>query len=126
MTMGNERERCGEALKAHAEKNAGLWASMTDYEANLARSMWQQAWSAATAPRTPPPNTVRVRIPVVVNSKGEYVAIGYSGETDGQLLSRVREIAIEELHGVTREHFITADVPLPSPPVEVEGTVSDA
>ncbi len=65
----------------------------------------------------PSGRTVRVRAAVATLGNGEYCASGYDDDTDEQRAGRARwcDDAL-----VT---FITADVPLPAEPVEVEGTV---
>jgi hypothetical protein len=62
--------------------------------------------------------TVRVRIAVAVNAKGEWDACGCSSMSDEDMAN---EVLCEDSAGVV---FVTADVPVPEPR-EVEGEVSD-
>ena len=66
---------------------------------------------------TPPPNTVPVRIAVAVGDDGFWQAEGCSGWTDEQAEKRV------DFDSPCRVSFITAHVPLPEQPAEVEGKV---
>jgi hypothetical protein len=68
---------------------------------------------------TPPPNTVPVRIAVAVDEHGDWDAQGCINKPAETLADWVRE----NVGGVCRVSFITAHVPLPEQPAEVEGKV---
>ena len=76
---------------------------------------------AAKAPRG---RTVRVRVAVVVSSCGAWEAGGSSHELDDLTYGRVQQ-ALHDEHAAdhTRLTWVTADVPLPPEPAEIEGTV---
>lgn len=89
---------------------------------------WQgwEAKAAATAPRPAPEGTVLVRIPVVVDKDGAWAATALCIDSDEDAI----ESANEWLDGAsaTAQHerrlsWVTAHVPLPAAPTEVEGTV---
>lgn len=67
--------------------------------------------------------TVTVRIPVAINSSGEWVTTYASDKMKAEeLLENTLTDASDCLMGETQHHFITAEVPIPEP-VEVEGKV---
>jgi hypothetical protein len=59
------------------------------------------------------PRTVRVRIAVAVNERGEWCCAGWTGGKDEDHTRSALETS--EYHGGTLEaiHFVEADVPLP-------------
>ena len=67
-------------------------------------------------------NTVRVRIAVAVNAKGQWSATGDGCDTDVERRTR----AIKGLFDVDCVHvvFVEADVPLPEDPLTVAGTTN--
>lgn len=69
---------------------------------------------------TPPPNTVPVRIAVAVGEDGKQYAAAECCESDAKGIEIAKE-GIDYLpHRIT---FVTAHVPLPEQPAEVEGVV---
>jgi hypothetical protein len=71
---------------------------------------------------TPPPNTVPVRIAVAVNDRGEWRVSGSNNADDWTDWTK-RHLAADALGGDCLVSFITAHVPLPEQPAEVEGKV---
>jgi hypothetical protein len=69
------------------------------------------------------PKTVRVRIPVAVNSEGEFLAYADSNMDDVAN-------AAEALGGIYREdmtrvYYVEADVPVPDPEESIPGVVKE-
>lgn len=106
-----------------------------DYEDIVVQRTWDawlEAWDnrtrkyrPATAPRPAPEGTVRVRAACLVVDEGEWLLMGSSVDRSDE---EMREVIVDmylpgSLDGTERISFITADVPLPSPPVEVRGEV---
>lgn len=129
--MGSERERFEEWFSGHP--------TYSDWELNRkpdgsyiytdAIRAWK-IWCAATeiSPKSsPPPNTVRVRVPVAVDERGRWFASGCSRDSEdhssGDARTSLVVITDEELE--IRTAIVVADVPLPAAPVEVKGEVSD-
>ena len=71
--------------------------------------------------RIVPANTVEVRIAVAVAEDGDWAASGWSGHPDGDCADN----AMDCLDDGARVSYVTARVPLPTKPAEIEGTVSD-
>lgn len=119
-----EAKRCGSALAKYAEDNAAWWDKIPDYEARTLRKFWQSAWAAATAPRPAPEGTVRVRIHVLADSDGLVIAWLMSDECEKDNRDHLDYLAENYCGDAERRYsIITADIPLPSPPVEVRGEV---
>jgi hypothetical protein len=75
---------------------------------------------ASSAPNAPPPNTVRVRIAVAVDAGGVWAAWGaYMALDDDAAGMASRDFEV----GTERVSFITADIPLPEKPAEIQGVV---
>ena len=68
---------------------------------------------------TPSPNTVRVRIAVAVAENGDWCGYGGADNTD----AKSSKYATEGMAEGRRISFITADVPLPERPAEIQGVV---
>ena len=85
-------------------------------------------WNYLNAPReivkVAAEGTVRVRIPIVVDTEGNWAATAWSTEqaSDAENVSNLLGWNVaKEPSGV---HWITADIPLPQP-AEIKGVVSD-
>lgn len=68
------------------------------------------------------PRTVRVRILVAVDDKGDWGALGHHGQSDEE--TRTRITFTDKSRGI-RYHWIEADVPLPEAETTIAGTVSE-
>lgn len=119
----DEATRCGKAMDDLVKVSGSWWDSLNSFERHGFRQGWEQAWAARSAPSYPPPGTVRVRVPVLTNSDGQCLALKYPEDSDESAARWIKEETGAFIDGDTRLSWITADVPLPSPPIEVEGTV---
>lgn len=120
-----ERERFEEWCKSESSELTDFTRDGEDYQMLGVYYAWR-AWQAATAPRPAPEGTVQVRIPVVVDDKGQYVAIRYSGEPEPSSERFARESYNHVLSNTRRNVIVTSNVTLPAAPVEVQGSVTDA
>jgi transglutaminase-like putative cysteine protease len=66
------------------------------------------------------PKTIRVRIAVAMNAKGEWCAAGSETTCDDQASRTARGG-----WGPNVVHFVEADVPVPEATITVEGQVTD-
>ena len=72
------------------------------------------------------PKTVRVRIAVAVDEKGQYQVDGWDGATDDKVIVAKAIDYLIDPEGCIRVSFIEADVPMPLPQsTTIEGEVSD-
>lgn len=125
MTTGSDNLVRDAAMKAFTERTKQWWLSIGQEEVDAFTVGWEQAWKAAMeatalAPTPPHPNTVRVRIPVVTTHDCRHFAYRSHEDTDSEADEYIRGRLCAAGSIVS---WITADVPLPSPPVEVKGTV---
>ena len=81
-------------------------------------------WNAlmSGSPKPLPAGTVRVRVPVVVDAKGNWGATGWSTDQtpDGEKIYHI--LGWEVTSEPSIAHWISADIPMPVP-VEVKGEV---
>lgn len=91
------------------------------YDANQAWHGWQAAWNAAQ-PKPPAANTVRVRIPALVSSEGEWCAQRWGEESDATAVAMLHDFQFSD-DAKLRLVWITADVPKPEV-AEVRGEVT--
>jgi hypothetical protein len=71
--------------------------------------------SRAPVPIVPAPPTVRVRIALIIDDRGKWIAAGMSGESD--------ESQVDILHTCREQiYYIEADLPIPQPQT-LRGTV---
>ena len=118
----SEREHCEDALHAATKGNPKWWGSMPGIWRDQFEDGWRKAWAAATAPRPAPEGTVRVRVPVVTRSDGEWVAVRHSTMPEDHVEDYATNCIGHPDHRM-RVSYLVGDVPLPSPPVEVKGEV---
>jgi hypothetical protein len=111
----------GEVVVLHQSKSDPDWLSYASEGGTIG---WAARVELLPPPPPPPPNTVPVRIAVAVNERGDWAADGRSMMPSGTTAAfKARETVERENGGKVRVSFITAHVPLPEKPVEVEGTV---
>ena len=82
--------------------------------------MWTTGDGIEHVNPTPPPNTVPVRIAVATNVEREVWATNVGPDLETDYYMREAE---DYIAGPVRISFITAHVPLPEQPAEIEGTV---
>lgn len=82
-------------------------------------TMWIMADAIVPHTPPPPPNTVPVRIAVAVDPDGRWNGTGWSESDDKE----AGELALDVMSDRARLSYITAHVPLPAAPAEVEGRV---
>lgn len=71
------------------------------------------------------PRTVRVRILVAVDDKGQWVSAGYYSGAEAANNNPKEWIALDDLTEVMRYHWIEADIPLPEAETTIAGEVKD-
>ena len=121
-----ERERFEEWCKSESSELTDFTRDGEDYQMLGVYYAWR-AWQAATAPRPAPEGTVQVRIPVVVDGDGDYAAMRFSPDGEDFAMAEVRKKGERiGLNRTVQKSWITANVPLPAAPVEVEGSVESA
>ena len=99
--------------------------SLTDLDELLTKAglTWFGQPESSKAP-APQQRTVRVRILVATDDKGNWTSAGYwSGEPGNDPMEW---IACEDLTETIRYHWIEADVPYPEPETTIAGEVSAA
>lgn len=124
-------DKCREAFEAWARSELAQPCDLRrtlhgNYVGNWVQSVWfcwQAAWNASE-PKPPAANTVRVRIPLLMNRAGDYYARRSSLDGEQSAIESVGFFAPDEIDTIgARLFFATVDVPKPEV-AEVRGEVT--